>query len=117
MPLIHDQEPARFFHGRDDRLRIHRNQGPQVDHFHIHSLFGQGLSRLQRFGHHVGGADNRQSVAFANHMGLSQRDQNFACRDQEFLVVFDLVFQKDNGVVIADGGFQQPLQFGGRRTA
>src|SRR5207302_1868053 len=75
--FVHDEDLVRLFHGRDDRGVIHRQQGPQVQHFDRYAVrFLELLGRLERFPERGAVADDGKMLPFTRRARLPDRREN-----------------------------------------
>src|SRR5438093_2803713 len=64
--FVHDKDLARLLHGRDDRGVVHRQQGPQIQHFDRHAVrLLELLGRLERFPERGTVANDGKMLPFA----------------------------------------------------
>ena len=92
-------------HGVD----VQRRQGAQVHNFHLDALPGQRGGGIERAVHHQAIGDDRAVLAFAHHVGFSQRNGVRALGHFAFHGVKVFVLAKNHRVVVPDRLDQQAL--------
>src|SRR6266853_5640807 len=114
-PALFDRDDATGLFDRfDDGRGVHWLERAQVDDLGADLVFGQFIGRLERVGHaHRPGDDG--------HVGAGARDLRLADGHEmivelgyrKALPVKDFIFEKDNGIGVANRGFEQTLGVGG----
>lgn len=107
-------ETVGLLDGLDDRLEVERLDGAQVEHLHLDAvLLLEALGRDQALADTARGGDNGQVLADALDLGLTERNDKVVLlrglAHGEGLAVHELVLEDDDGVGVADGGFEQTL--------
>src|SRR3989441_3874426 len=75
--FVHDKDLVRLLHGRDDRGVVHRQQGPQIQHFDRHAVrLLELLGRLERFPERGTVANDGKMLPFARRARLPDRREN-----------------------------------------
>src|SRR5215470_7947568 len=114
-PAFLDRDDAAgLFHRLDDGRGVHGLERAQIYDLGADLVFGQFIGRLERVGHtHRPGDDG--------HVGAGARDLRLADGHEmivelgyrKALPIKDFIFEKDNGIGVADRGFEQALGVGG----
>ena len=116
--LVQDDHLISLSDGLQNGISIERCQRAQVNHFEFNFLFRQKLGGFQSCMHHGSVSNHAEVTARAHHTGLPERNNIVVFRDFSFDAAIEIfVLEEDNGIVVADGGFNQPLSVVRRRGA
>ncbi len=115
-PLVY-HDGARGLLGRlHERLFIERPGGARIHDFGADADLLEHRGRPERHLHHAARGDERNVAPLALDIRHAERDGVVPVRHRTLhLRVADLVFKEDDGVVVADGGLEQPLGVVGGR--
>ena len=107
---MEDDGPAGPFHGGDDRCRVHRREGPQVDDLDAEPLRLDHVRGLAGHGDHGAPGDDGHVVPLPDGPGLAERHFERLLGD---VLLFGPVepggLEEDDGIVAPQGGGEQAL--------
>jgi len=106
---VRDHKGVRFFDGIEDDVLVERHKTTGVNHFGADSLSCQGLGGLKGGVNHERGGDDGHVSAFTLYITLAQLDGGCLVAYFALDAVQNLVFEKDHGVVVANGADKQAL--------
>ena len=112
-----DQEPVRLPDGFEYGLLVVGQQRPQVEHFRLHPLAGQGLGGVQAVKDHLAVGDDRRVAALPPDRRLADGHGVILAGDlfpDPGEPVEALVFEEEHRVVVADRRLEQALRVVGR---
>ena len=93
-----------------DGFAIKRRNRAQVHDFDLDSLFAQQFSRFERRVHHGRISDYAEIAAFTGDARLAERNDVIFRRNFFFDTAIEIfVLEENNGIVVADRGFDQSL--------
>ena len=98
-----------FLDGIEDDVLVERHQTAGVHHFGADALSSQGFCGLKGGVNHERGGHNGYVRAFAFDFALAKLYGSRLIANFAFNAVQNLVFEKDHGVVVADGADEQAL--------
>ncbi len=107
--LLDHHQAARLDRRADDGGRIQRHQSPGVHHLHLDALPGEFLGRLQRGDDPRADGHQCHIASLPLHLGHADGNDVFVLRDLACGQIQHLVLEEEDGVVGADGRFEQPL--------
>ncbi len=104
-------EPVGLGQAFEDCLAVQRTQRPQVDHFGVDALACQLLGGFQREANADGIGHDRHIAALAHDPRLADRQHMVVqLGDLEIAAIDQLVFEKHDRVLTADGSLEQALR-------
>src|SRR6185503_1640000 len=113
--FLHDDGAIRLRDRRQDCRLIEGTQRPQVHHFGGHVLLGELLGGFQGYRDGLRVADQRHVGPLALHVRPPDRHEMLTLGDLALEVIEHLPLEDDDGVVVANGGLEEPFGVGGRR--
>ncbi len=113
--LVDDHAATRLPHGAEHGLVVEGPEAAQVDHLGVDARGRERLGRLEGEAQGLGVRDERDILPRALHVRGAQGHEVLALGHLALPRVHQLRLEEHHGVVVADGGLQQPLGVSGRR--
>ena len=104
--LVGDDQPPRFLHGGANCCFVHRHKATRINDFDANALFLKRFGCGKSFVHKPCKCHQCHIVTFPLDVSDPQRHSVVAIGHVALNVHEPIRFKRDNGVIVADGGFE-----------